>query len=176
MKKLLTVLLIGFFSFQSFAQHCPFDGSNAIIILVKDKTGKILANPSVSISLSEIDNPIADSCAYAKGLLDIHFGTIEESLIKKYAGSWEMWAVDRIKECSFNSPGYFTVVLGQAEISCMIDNANEWQYIQRHYEIRIKDGDVVKQVVPTTDKDFYKLCTTAGSWTRIKPIEITITD
>lgn len=176
MKTVVAAWFLCFFSFHSLAQHCPFDGSSAIVILLKDKTGKPITSPAVSVVLSEIDNPSADSCKYSKGLQQILFGTIETSLIKKYPNSWEMWARDMIKECNFNGHGYLTAVLGQAEESCIIDQGDDWKYIPRQYQIIIKKGDVVKKIIPTTDKNFYQLCTGAGSWGRIKPLEIILPD
>jgi hypothetical protein len=49
------------------AQHCPFDGTSIVLIKVLDMENK------TDFMLKEVNNPKADSCTYAEGLLDISF-------------------------------------------------------------------------------------------------------
>jgi len=174
MKKFLLCLLISIFTATSFAQHCPFDGSNLIVIKLMDKSGNVIAVPKDSVFLVEVDNPIADSCKFNEGLLRLQFGKMEEKLIKRHEGAWVSWAKERSKDCSFMQPGHLAVVLGQAGYSCMIPVNNDYRYIKRKFEIRVKKNNEEKILASLTDNDINKLCTAAGPWTRIKPIELVI--
>lgn len=177
MKRLFSFLFFVFLTSSSFAQHCPFDGGTAIVVRLTNATGETIKDSSFSIFLSEVDNPKADSCSYAEGLLQRSFGSVENALVKKYTGAWTIWAEERIVECSFyNIPGHYAYVLSQAEESCMIKKNNDYNYIKRKYEVHIKKGGKVIQTAPLFAKDKYKLCTGAGSWNRIEPLVIVLNE
>lgn len=161
---------------QSAAQHCPFDGSSIVVIKLTDSSGNPITKPGSAIFLTEKPNTLADSCTYATGQLNLAFGNPENNLIKKYEGTWEERASLYLTECSFNQPGYYVVVLNQAQRSCMVERNNQFSYIKRQFEIRQKkaDGNVMLTDVPADH--IYSLCTSSGSWTRIKPIDIILTE
>lgn len=158
------------------AQHCPFDGSSIVVIKLTDSLGHPITTLKEQVILSETTNPLADSCTYATGQLNILFGRPYEKLVKKYAGTWEERAARYLSACSFNQPGYFVVVLNQAQHSCMVERNNQFNYIKRQFEIRQKstEGNILISIVPA--ERIYSLCTSAGSWTRIQPINITFSE
>lgn len=156
------------------AQHCPFDGSSAVIIHLPAIQGAATGDTSLSYFLTETDTLRSDSCTYARGPLKILFRPIDTALVKKYSNSWQYRAEQFIKVTGFNSPDFLTVVLNQAETSCMIQRIKdgEFNYIKRQFEIRIfKSGQLIRQITVPQEK-IYSLCTSSGSWTRIQPIEI----
>lgn len=175
MNKYYCAVLLLLLSFnQTSAQHCPFDGSSIVVIKLTDHNGSPITEPPTSLFLTEITNPLADSCTYAEGQLRLKFGNIESNLIKKYTGTWEERASLYLQECSFNQPGYYVVVLNQAQRSCMVNRNQQFSYIKRQFEIRQKngEGDVLLTDVPA-DR-IYSLCTSSGSWTRINAVEVEI--
>lgn len=171
-KQYLTALFFLICIKQAAAQHCPFDGSSIIVIKLTDSSGNAITKPGSAIFLTEKPNALADSCTYATGQLNLAFGNPENNLIKKYPGTWEERAALYLKECSFNQPGYYVVVLNQAQRSCMVDRNNQFSYIKRHFEIRQKkaEGNILLADVPA-DR-IYSLCTSSGSWTRINAVEV----
>ncbi|HRG92633.1 MAG TPA: hypothetical protein PLZ10_06775, partial [Chitinophagaceae bacterium] len=46
------------------AQHCPFDGSSAVLIHIMDSTGKGMDHAPYHFILEETDTVKADSCTY----------------------------------------------------------------------------------------------------------------
>lgn len=157
------------------SQHCPFDGSTAIVIQLKHKTGKPVVNPAFTITLNENPNANADSCTYAAGELRLPFGTIKTSWINKYEGVWVERATEKLKECNFKSEqGYLSVLLNQAQASCMIKNGNDFIYQERNFSILIEGANGSKQSIAVPADSKYKLCTASGKWTRIKPIIVVI--
>jgi hypothetical protein len=158
------------------AQHCPFDGSYIVVIKLTDANGNIITSPDSTFFLTETLNPLADSCTYAEGQLNLLFDIPSKSLVKKYEGSWEKRAALYLEECTFKQSGYFVVVLNQAQHHCMVNRNNEFTYLDRHFEIRQKTttGTMLLSVVPT--EKIYPLCTANGKWSRIKAIEVKSTE
>jgi hypothetical protein len=174
MNKVLPFIFIVLLSaYKVSIQHCPFDGSSIVIIKLVDKKGKVISSLKDSVILAERDNPKADSCSYANGLLSIPFEDLNKALIMKYENGWISWAKKYSVNCSFMKPGHFAVVLGQAQEICMIDNGSGYRYQKRIFEIWVKNGDKTTTVNLPEEK-IYQLCTNFGPWTRIQPIEIVI--
>lgn len=163
-----------FFAVSGVAQHCPFDGASMVVIKLKDKKGTIVTTLKDSIFLVEVNNPLADSCSYEPGLLKLPFGSVTENLINKYDGEWKKRSATYVKECSFIKPGHYVVVLSMAGSSCMLHNGSDYKYLERKFEIRVKKGNTIKTLLPVPSTSIYKLCTGAGSWMRIKAIELTL--
>src|SRR5690349_15510928 len=67
--KLATLLLAVLLTSTLSAQHCPFDGARLIAVKLVNAKGKQLSPKGYTVWLVEVDNPIADSCTYAIGLL-----------------------------------------------------------------------------------------------------------
>lgn len=176
MRKLTITLFFLSILTAAYSQHCPFDGSAAVVIRVLNSKGRMVNNPSYSFVLVETDTAKADSCTYAQGPLHIPFGTIQQSLIKKYNGGWESRAAVYVKETSFSKPGYQVVVLNQAQTSCMLKRDNGFDYFVRKFEVQVRSGGKIKSVVPVLPDKIYELCTSAGKWSRIIPVDITLPD
>ena len=175
-KKIITALIVLISLKQSAAQHCPFDGSSMVVIKLTDSLGHPITALKDLLILSETTNPLADSCTYATGQLSILFGSPLEKLVKKYPGPWEYRATQYLAACSFNQPGYYVVVLNQAQHSCMVERNNQFNYINRQFEIRQEntEGNILLTAVPA--ERIFTLCTSGGSWTRIQPIDIRLTN
>ncbi len=177
MKKIITVFIAALlFATQLSAQHCPFDGGHIVVIKLTDAHGNVITLPDSTLFLTEIPNPLADSCTYAEGQLNRPFDRPEKNLVKKYQASWEYRAALYLEDCVFKEPGYFVVVLNQAQRRCIVERNNEFTYLDRHFEIRqqTKNGTKLLATVPM-DK-IYPLCTANGKWSRIKAIEIQSTE
>lgn len=134
---LCTLLGFLFLSHVAKAQHCPFDGSSAVIIRLPDSLHQVPADTSLSFFLVETDTLLADSCTYAKGALKIRFRSIEEAVVKKYPDTWEYRAGLYVKEAPFNQTGLLAVVLNQAERSCMLNRNNQFTYLKRKFELQV---------------------------------------
>lgn len=158
------------------AQHCPFDGSAMIVIKVIDKNGHPITDLKSAILLYEIDNPRADSCTYAQGRLSVPFREPKQSLIEKYNNTWKSWATRYSGDCSFMEPGHYAVVLNQAQAHCMLKNETWFTYVERNFEIRLQKADSLKVLASVSRENIYSLCTSAGKWSRIAPLEIKLDD
>ena len=83
-----------------------------------------------------------------------------QSIINQTYKDWELY-----------NAGFYALTLNQAEESCMIKNNNDFTYRKREFAITYqKDGS--KQTIKVPEDRIYSLCTDAGKWTRIVPIEI----
>ncbi len=69
--KYFILLLATLLSLTLHAQHCPYDGSNIVIVKLVDAKGNTVNTKNYSAWLKEVDNPLADSCTYATGLLKL---------------------------------------------------------------------------------------------------------
>lgn len=177
MKKIIPLfLLVLLFSTRLVAQHCPFDGSWIVVIKLTDANGNIITRTDSTLFLTETPNPLADSCTYAEGQLNRPFDRPEKNLVKKYEGSWEYRAALYLEECTFKEPGYFVVVLNQAQRRCMVERNNEFTYLDRHFEIRQKTKSGTKLLATVPMDKIYPLCTANGKWSRIKAIELQSTE
>ena len=175
MKRLILLLSAVFMSRETLlAQHCPFDGSEMIVIKLSDKEGKPITYIKDSVFLVETGNPLADSCSFAKGLLKIPFTLPDSSLINKYDGVWISWAKKYSTGCNFMLPGHYAVVLNQGQKSCMIKNGSDYKYVTRVFEICIKRGDEMKKLSGVSAEKIYSLCTGVGPWKRIASIEFVL--
>ena len=177
MKKTIPVFIAALlFATQLSAQHCPFDGGHIVVIKLTDAHGNVITLPDSTLFLTEIPNPLADSCTYAVGQLNRPFASTEKNLIKKYEGSWEYRAALYLEECTFKEPGHLVVVLNQAQRRCMIERNNQFTYLDRHFEIRQKTNTGTKLLATVPMDKIYPLCTANGNWSRIKAIEIQSTE
>lgn len=172
----LTGMLLLSFCMHTIAQHCPFDGSYMVLIKLTNNKEKPIAKLKDSIFLKEINNPNPEKCSFADEILNIPFGTIQNSLFNKYEGSWQSWSKRLSKECAFIKKGYYAVVLNQSQHNCMIaqKNSNDYEYEQRVFEILLKKGGKEKSLATVTNKEMYSLCTSSGSWKRINAIELVL--
>lgn len=169
MKKLLLMFALTLaLSSVSFAQHCPFDGYYMIVVHLTDAKNKPISN--AEISLQEVDSPQAESCAFAKGLLNKPFAPARAAMDDHFdIGAINHDAAKRFcADCAFLGAGYYAVILESSETQCMIyDRANNLSGYTRKYEIRYAD-----QTLPVKETQIYRLCTAEGKWSRIKPVKL----
>ena len=172
---LLSILLAGSLT-EGRAQHCPFDGSSAIVVQLQNNQGTAVDSTAATIWLVEKTNPLADSCTYATGQLQLSFGKIGPSLVHRYEGAWVSWAEDRLSSCAFNNSSHRVLVLNMAQSRCMVKNGSEFRYLAREFEIRVMRDDKILAILPVNEKDIYPLCTGAGPWDRIQPMLLRLPD
>ncbi len=156
-----------------FAQHCPFDGSSLIVVHLTDDANQPILSPG-NLTLKEIENPRADTCSYAEGLLTKPFWSLDAALKgeNSYYSYYENWQTRYCEGCTFLGEGFYAVRLNQAETSCMMkDSAGDFSYQKRKFEINYGDGNKTwKAKVPANS--IYSLCTGVGKWSRIVPVKI----
>lgn len=170
---LLLFCLLSFFSLETSAQHCPFDGGHLVVVHLTDAKGKPVLDVSNNLNLVEIDNPVANTCTYAEGLLAKKFLPTKETLQTKYERYWTNWIEPEYKNWTLYNTGYYAVGLNMAEETCMIKKDGDFSYKKRQFEIHYKN-DGVNQTIKVDKDKIYSLCTGGGSWKRIVPIEIKI--
>jgi hypothetical protein len=163
-KAIFFIILSLYFSKKTIGQHCPFDGASIVLIKVMSKTNK------TDFMLKEVNNPNADSCTYAEGLLDMKFQPIDSFYTKNH---WIETYEKRYKMQKLSTKGDLYIKLNQATADCMIKNGNDYTYIKRHFIIRFKNkktGEVGQIEVP--ESKIFKMCTASGSWDRFEAIII----
>lgn len=170
-KPAIFILIFTFFASSAFAQHCPFDGGHLIAVHLMDANGKPIPIIAKNLTLVEINNPEADSCSYAKGILEKDFVPVRQELETRYERYWENWGKSNYTDWILLNEGYYSVILNQAEESCMIKKDGGFKYRTREFEIRL-EGLGLSQKIEVKKENIYGLCTNGGSWTRIKPIEV----
>ncbi len=174
LKKCFFLICLSILPLNIAAQHCPFDGTRMIVVHLTDAKNNPITDAVQSLVLREIDNPNADSCTYAKSLLEKPFLLSNDAFSNIYKGQN---SYDLIQEfcgdCAFLTDGFYAVGLNQAEASCMIKKDGDFEYSKRKFEIGFEKNDV-KQTVKVSEDKIYSLCTSGGKWSRIVPIEIKI--
>lgn len=156
------------------AQHCPFDGTRMIVVHLTDEKDQAIVDAVQSLTLREIDNPNADACTYAEGLLEKPFLLANDAFTNIYKTRSSVNLIQEYcADCSFLTDGFYAVRLGQAETNCMIKKDGDFTYQKRKYEIRFEKNGV-KKIVKVSDDKIYSLCTDGGKWSRIVPIKMKI--
>jgi hypothetical protein len=171
--KFVLLMIFVLFQLQANAQHCPFDGGHLVAVHLTDANGKAVTNISKNLTLVEINNPVAQSCSYAEGLLAKKFLPTKQELNTHYERFWDHWIKPNYQDWILLNGGYYAVILNQAEESCMIKKGSDFDYRAREFEIKL-DGFSDPPPVKVQKEDIFDLCTNGGSWTRIKPVEITV--
>jgi hypothetical protein len=156
-----------------FSQHCPFDGGSMIVVQLTDAEDKPLFGSAADLTLSEVDNPEADSCSFTKGLLSRAFLPPVDAFMQRYARHGSENFRTYCEDCAFNADGFYAVIIGQSEQSCMIkkDDDTDYRYVKRKFEIRYK-RDNVEQTVAVPPNKIFSMCTGAGKWSRFEPIKL----
>lgn len=163
-------LYILFFPYILFSQHCPFDGT---MILVVKTPKKLKANECIMIE--ETSDYQLGICSYGDSKLKDTLRTKQERLFlsdrqAKYFDEYlKKSSKDFIKDA-------YMLVRSYHSIECVERKKDEkdYEYTQIHprsFTLRlVKKGKVLKKK-RITSKDFYSLCTSAGSWDRIVALE-----
>ena len=156
------------------AQHCRFDGMRMIVVHLTDEKNAPIVDAVQNLILREIDNPNADSCTYAQGLLQKPFFLSNDAFSNVHKSSNSLNLIQEYcADCSFLTDGFYAVRLGQAETSCMLKKDGDFEYSKRKFEVSFEKDDIKKSVKVAADK-IYSLCTGNGDWSRVVPIEIQI--
>lgn len=167
-KTILSAALILMLSAGIFAQHCPYDGYFMIVVHLTDENNKPVEN--AALTLQEIDNPQAESCAFFKGLINKSFSPVKTQLSSVFGEELPRGsAVKRFcEDCGFLGEGFYAVVLESAEAACKIyEPDNNINSQKRNFEIRYGE-----QILPIDQTAIYRLCWSQGKWSRIKPVEL----
>lgn len=164
------------------AQHCPYDGMHLVAIQVMDKAGQMPLGMDSSFYLQEVDNPMADSCAHAKGLLTKKFLPAEGFVAaynKQYNRNGYNEALDRrLREAGVFANANMMLSLNQVENTCMYTGKSEsvysnYIYRQRKYEIVYTvNGKTVRTPLPGAY--IYSVCTASKDLKNFKTITIRI--
>jgi hypothetical protein len=166
------LLMLGiFFSLASNAQHCPFDGSYTIAIHIKSQ-GILESLPT--FYLVEQEESLQDSCRFNSRIDSIRFLTEDEvrrrleadpqSTRSRYLPEWLSRDFNFLK-------GNQVVLLSMSQKDCMVPMGNNYQFIPRVFVVRFTVNGLAKEL-PVPQESVYSLCGSAGSWKRIRPIEI----
>lgn len=158
---------------NSIAQHCPFDGGNMIVVQLNDADDKPLFGSAADLTLTEVDNAEADSCSFTKGLLSRAFLPPVDAFMQRYARHGSENFRTYCEDCAFNADGFYAVIIGQSERSCMIrkDNDTDYRYVKRKFEVRYRREGVEQTIAVSPDKIF-SMCTGNGKWSRFEPIKL----
>lgn len=158
----LLVLLIPFFAF---AQHCPFDGTMILVV----KASKPLKSQEY-ITIEETTTYPLNICSYGNNAL-------KDTLKAHYSDIFvdnRRWYFEKYLKMGKNdfTKGNYLLAKTYTQIQCVEIKKDEknYEYPEIHERSfilkRIKKGKVVKEKA-ISSKNFYKLCTSAGSWDRI---------
>ena len=149
-----------------FSQHCPFDGT---MILVVKTSKKLKANEYILIE--ETSDYQLGICSYGDNKLKDTLRTKQERLFlsDRQVKYFDEYLKKSPKDFSKNT---YILVRGYHSIECVERKKDEkgYEFTQKHsrsFVLRLVKKRKVLQEKRITSKDFYSLCTSAGSWDRI---------
>jgi hypothetical protein len=170
----ITLALLLISAAAATAQHCPYDSGMMIVAEVRNESGEPVHLKPGELVLREIDNPAPESCAFTSGLVKFDFLPTAQAFSKRYEKWHNVSFESQCKDCTFTAPGFYAVILGMSENSCMVkaaDGRGYERYIPRKYEIVLKRGPVEQRAVVPRSR-IYSMCTNGGPWSRFQPILI----
>lgn len=171
MKLLASTMILIMLSSAALAQHCPYDGGVMVVVELVDRKGEPMFGASMDLTLAEVDNPNADKCKYAPGLLSLRLRSPVEAFLERYSLQSSDSFAHYCSDCSFTRDGFYAAVLGQAERTCMPDDDQGIR--ARSYEVRYsRDG--IERKLAIRRENFFSLCSDGGKWSRIKPVRFQI--
>lgn len=180
MKSIFLLLFVLLFNISMQAQHCPYDGTYMVTIKVVDKHDKMLTDINTVFYLLEVDNPMADSCSYAAGLIKKQFLNSREFIAdcdQKFNRSGLTSELNnRLKNCGVFANANMMLNLNQAQNTCMLNDKSaatyaNYTYRKRKFVIAYSiNGKEFQQPLPP---DFiYALCTNNKDLKNFKTITI----
>jgi len=150
------------------AQHCAYDGFYAIVIQPKHSSN--LKMPVFKV----VQQYRMDSCAFTKQLDTLRFRTKEEWWAMAQTdsnGHLYRWFFPDLEKRGDFLRSNLMVLFTQSGRYCMVPNGNQYRFEPREFRLIWKAGDQWKQLdIP--DAFVFHLCSTAGTWQRIKPFEV----
>jgi hypothetical protein len=157
------------------AQHCPFDGLYTIAISIS-KAGKGM--PVHAFYLLEKDVARKDSCSFTSRVDSTRFLSEKEvraEMAEDPRSTRSRYLPERLKKDHNFLKGNRVVLFGMSAKDCMVEKGNEYNYLPRQFVVRYTyDGRETEVEVPS--ESIFSLCGASGSWKRIKPIEIFLTN
>ncbi|MCU0404596.1 MAG: hypothetical protein MUE99_08605 [Chitinophagaceae bacterium] len=157
------------------AQHCPFDGLYTIALRVKTAGKK---SPAPVFYLLEKETDRKDTCRFTNRVDSIPFNTEKEvrAALKADPTSTRSRYLPRSLKTDFNFlKGNQVVFLNMSAKDCMVVRGNDYDYIPREFIIRYNYGGKEWEVAVAAESVF-GMCSTKGSWKRIKPVDIVLMD
>ncbi len=160
LSKLYTLCLALLFALAASAQHCPYDGGSLIAVKLVNAKGAMLNPFAYTAYLEEVDNPVADSCTYAEGMLKLklldkkgfyvscedHYHSYSEKLKK------------RLQQKGVTDNANLFVIINQPQTSCMLKSGNDFDYRTRKFVVKVTHkGKTV--TVPVPKNEVRSLCT-----------------
>lgn len=182
MKLLLVTAIVFLLGTATQAQHCPFDGTHLIAIKVVDKEGKMITKFNTPFYLLEVDNPMADSCTTAAGLIKKCF-LIKDTFIAECnerfnRNGYNKQLYNRLTKAGVFANANILLTLNQAENTCTLIGKSETVYTNYIYRQRkfviayIVNNKEVQQPLP--DEFIYALCTASNEIETFKPMVINL--
>lgn len=160
-------------SVNLFAQHCPFDGGRMIVVHLTDANDQPITSISESLRLREIDNPNPDSCSYANSLLSKPLLSPFDVFKRYERQNTSEFIKHYCADCNYLGKGYYAIILNMAEATCMMKKDNDFNYRERKFEIEFAQNGI-KKVAEVPKDRIYSLCTVAGKWSRIIPVNLKV--
>lgn len=140
MRSTFLLVFVLLFSIRVPAQHCPYDGKHLIAIKIVDKKGNMLTNVNTVFYLLEVDNPMADSCTSAAGLVKKQFlnsNAFIAEIDKKFnRNGYNTKLNNRLKDAGVFVKANMMVSLNQAENTCTLIGKSETVYTNYIYQQR----------------------------------------
>jgi hypothetical protein len=145
-----------------------------------DKQGNMITNFNTPFYLMEVDNPVADSCPYATGLIKkqmLETKNFQAEIDERFGrNGYNTRLESRLSKAGVFTNANMIVSLNQAENTCTLIGKSEtvysnYIYRQRKFVIAYLVNDKeVRQPVP--NELIYSLCTAAKELEHFKPVII----
>ncbi|MBL7702322.1 MAG: hypothetical protein JNM14_08725 [Ferruginibacter sp.] len=162
------------------AQHCPYDGMYLIAIKITDKQGKMLTGVKTVFYLQEADNPMADSCTSAAGLVKKQFlssDAFASEINNRFnRNGYNKELNNRLKKAGVFAGANMMVSLNQAENTCTLIGKSETVYTNYIYRQRkfvtVYELDGKEIITQLPDSFISALCTNNRDLKNFKTITI----
>lgn len=162
------------------AQHCPYDGTHLVAIKVVDKKGKMLTTINTVFYLLEVDNPMADSCTSAAGLIKRQFLNGDAFVIEINSrfnrNGYNTELNNRLVNAGVFTNANMMLTINQAENTCTLIGKSETVYTNYIYQQRkfviayTSNGKEIRQPLP--NGFIYSLCTNNKDFKNFKTLTV----
>jgi hypothetical protein len=150
------------------AQHCPFDGSMALLIQLDFENKSALPNFQMELIAPRLDSNVAD-CQDFNLAMDLK----KQYVISMQNTDFGDYLYQKFSEEYDLKPHSYVFFLSQNHLFCN----QEDKIVHRDFALKIKvigskSNTYTFSIQP---KQIYNLCTNAGSWQRIQAIHLKVT-
>lgn len=180
MKSVIFFMLFLLTGKSMLAQHCPYDGTHLVAIKIVDKKGKMLTTINTVFYLLEVDNPMADSCNSAAGLIKKQFLNSEAftaELNEKFnRNGYNTELNKRLTNAGVYANANMILSINQAENTCILIGKSETVYTNYIYQQRkfviayTINGKEIRQLFPAGF--IYSLCTNNKDLKKFKTMTV----